>query len=99
MVGDWQEIAALALIFAAMAYLVRPFVRRPARRPIGGCALSMCRGCPLGPDARPGRACDDPAGMADLSPSGPVANDVVRPRGRAEASTSPDPPFVNLDPP
>jgi hypothetical protein len=54
MVVGWQEVASFALILAAMAYLVRPFVRRPARRQAGGCALGACRGCPLA-QPMPGR--------------------------------------------
>jgi hypothetical protein len=71
MLGDWQDVAALALVVAAIVCLVRPFVRRTARGPAGGCALGACRGCAHSPDSRAGSACDHPIAIAPLPPPRP----------------------------
>jgi hypothetical protein len=55
MTGDWQDLVALALVGAALAYLVRLVVRQTLRRSGGGCATGGCGSCPVASKA-PGRA-------------------------------------------
>jgi hypothetical protein len=88
MLGDWQDLVALALVVAAIVALIRPFVRRTAGGASGGCALGACRGCAQSPNSREGSACDHPIAIAGPPPR-PARLDESRASDPVGEKTSP----------
>jgi len=49
MTFDWQNLAALAIVLSAVAYLVRRTWRTVAKKRAGGCGA--CGSCPAGTES------------------------------------------------
>jgi hypothetical protein len=56
MTWGWQDLAALAVVASALAYLARKFVPGLSRKPAGGCAH-----CPVKKTSATGSCCEPPA--------------------------------------